>query len=168
MYVELSGKFSSYFSGVNIVSGVFNLPEWIGYKLRYIAYDYLKSIPSLTTILGLKGIDIQSFFNLHNATQGQIPPTIGMSCYYFGLPFAPIYSLIFANIACNAGEKIEITKNPFSKIRLILTSLYFAMGIVMYNIPITMNNFFMLLFPMYIMETYAKRSKNQSDSEAGL
>lgn len=151
-YAYFSGKFSAYFSSVNIVSGVFNLPDGLEYKLRYIIYDFLKSIPFCSTIFGLNHVDVQTFFNAYNDSWGQIPPTIGMGCYYFGPVLAPVYSLVFAHIAYSCGEKIAYAKNPFSRIRLILTTIFFSMGIVMYNIPITFINLFTMLLPMYIME----------------
>lgn len=147
-----SSKFSAYFSGVNVVSGVFNLPDEIKYKFRYFIYDYLSTFPYGTTLFGISYETVQPFFNSYNYSIGQIPPTIAMGYYYFGPILAPIYSIVFANVAYNSGEKIAYIENPFGRIRMILTSVYFAMGIVMYNIDIIYTELFTLLIPMYFME----------------
>ena len=160
---QFSRRFSSYFSGVNVVSGAFNLPNELEYKIRYFFNDFMRSIPYGTTIFGLDFDPVASFFNEYNFSSGQIPPTIGMGCYYFGPLLAPIYSLVFANIACDAGEFLKRKQfgNPIRCLRLMLTVFYFSMGVVMYNIDIALTTFFTLLFPMYIMEKigYEKGAK---------
>lgn len=151
---QFSRRFSAYFSGVNVVSGVFNLPNSMEYKLRYFLYDFTSTIPFGNTIFGISHETIQPFFNEYNFSHGQIPPTIGLGYYYFGPILAPLYSLIFATIAINAGEKLKqsISGNPMKYIRLLITIFTFSMGIIMYNIEITMTSWFCLLIPMYILE----------------
>ena len=160
LLVSFSQRFSAYFSGVNVVSGVFNLPKNFSYRLRYFLYDFLTTIPYGHTIFGTSNVTIQPFFNAYNNSFGQIPPTIGMGYYYFGPLLAPIYSLVFSNISFNAAQSIgkDVWKNPFKQIRLLLMTFIFAMGVVMYNIEITMIYFFSLFFPLFIIEkiTYKK------------
>ena len=157
---QFSKRFSAYFSGVNVVSGVFNLPNSFEYKVRYFLYDFTSTFPYGGTIFNISHETVQPFFNYFNYSSGQIPPTVGMSCYYFGPILAPIYSIIFASIAINAGQqfKLRISGNPIRYIRLMLNIFTFSMGIIMYNIEITMTSFFSLLLPMYILEriTYQK------------
>ncbi|MBQ7346634.1 MAG: oligosaccharide repeat unit polymerase [Clostridia bacterium] len=152
-------RFMTYFSGVNIVSGVFNLPKDLVYKLRYFLYDYLDSIPYGNTIFDLSHEGIQTFFNFYNNTFGQIPTTIGMGWYYFGPIFSPLYSIIFSYISYQSGERVKIERNPFKRLRLLLMIFYFAMGIIMYNIEITFTSFFSLFLPMYFMERIAYKKE---------
>lgn len=154
----LSLKFSSYFSGVNIVSGVFNLPKEFNYRLKYFLFDYITTLPFGNTIFHTSGeMTIQPFFNMYNDSHGQIPPTIGMGYYYFGAILAPIYSIIFVLISFRTGEKIRCKEfnNPFQFARLIYTVFIFSMGIIMYNIEITMTNTLCILVPIMIMEKIA-------------
>lgn len=159
---NMSVKFSAYFSGVNVVSGVFNLPRDFWLKLKYFILDFTTTLPFGNTIFGTSNeITVSSFFNLYNDSYGQIPPTIGMGYYYFGFVLSPIYSIIFSIIACKFGEKIlnYNYNNPFQFIRYIYTIFVFSMGIIMYNIEITLTNTFCILIPMFLMEKIAYGKK---------
>ncbi len=163
---SFSWRSSSYFSGVNIVSGVFNLPRTLDYRIRFFLYDFTSTFPYGNTIFQLSGDTIQPFFNDYNYSMGQIPPTIGMGYYYFGAIFAPIYSIIFTKIAFDAGVSLNknLNQNPMSCIRYLITAFYFSMGIVMYNIEITMIYYFTLILPMYLLEktTYTRSEKGDT------
>ena len=156
-YETMSGRLSAYFSGVNIVSGVFNLPYELDYRIKYFLYDFMTTIPFGHTIFGISDPTIQEFFNSYNYSQGQIPTTIGMGYYYFGNIFAPAYSMIFAYLAYRSFYLLEMGKvySPFQYIRLLYSIFVFSMGIVMYNIEITMILVFSVLIPMYILERLA-------------
>ena len=156
-YETMSTRLSAYFSGVNIVSGVFNLPNELDYRIRYFSYDFIATIPFGHTIFGVSNQNIQEFFNSYNYSQGQIPTTIGMGYYYFGNIFAPVYSMIFAYLAYRSFHLLEMGKvySPFQYIRLLYSIFVFSMGIVMYNIEITMILVFSVLIPMYILERLA-------------
>ena len=156
---SFSERFSAYFSGVNVVSGTFNLPNNVGDKIHYFLYDYLGSIPFGTTLFGLYGSRIAEFFNLCSESSGQIPTTIGMGYYYFGYVLAPLYSSVFACIAYVSGKKIITETNSFAKIRWILMAIYFTLGIVMYNIEITLSTVFSLLLPLYLVEILANNKR---------
>ncbi len=151
---DFSKRFSAYFSGVNIVSGTFNMPITAKNQITYFIYDYLSTMPFGNTVFGLDSSipSIHVFFNNCNLTQGQIPTTIGMGYYYFGFLFAPIYSLIFAIVVNLFSIKIYRVRNPFTIMRYLLTIIWFSMGIVMYNIEITLTNYFTIILPLYIME----------------
>ncbi len=158
---QFSSRFSAYFSGVNVVSGVFNLPNELEYKLRYFLYDFTSTIPFGGTLFNISHEHIQAFFNNYNMSQGQIPSTIGMGYYYLGPIFAPSYSIVFALIVLSAGEKLKFqtNDNPMQYIRLLLIVFYVSMGIIMYNIEITMTNIFSIILPMYIMEKISFRKE---------
>lgn len=162
-YETMSGRLSAYFSGVNIVSGVFNLPYDFDYRLKYFLYDFMTAIPFGHTIFGISDPTIQEFFNSYNYSKGQIPTTIGMGYYYFGNLFAPVYSMIFAYLAYRSFRLLELGKvySPFQYIRLLYSTFVFSMGIVMYNIAITMVLVFSVLIPMYILERLAYDPKKQ-------
>lgn len=155
---DIWGMFSStlnaYFSGVNIVSGGFNLPFEIGYSVRYFINDFTSTIPFGGTIFKISYETVSSFFNSVNGTTGQIPPTISMGNYYFGPILAPVYSVIFAILAIDSGEKLLYAKSmhPMKYIRLLYTIFCFSMGIIMYNIEITMTSVFSLILPLFLME----------------
>lgn len=164
-----SSVFNSYFSGVNIVSGSLNLPKDFGTRLHYFLYDFLKGIPFGNTLFALKETDSQIYFNLMNGTTGQIPTTIGSGYYYFGFFLSPIYSIIFAIMAYKMGQKANQTSNLISKLRYLFLTITFSMGVIMYNIPITLTNLFSVGLPMYIIEKFAygkhKKSRNYARIE---
>ncbi len=153
---SFSERFSSYFSGVNIVSGSFNLERTLDLRFRYFAYDFLSTFPYGNTLFGISHETVQPFFNAMNSSSGQIPTTIGMGYYYFGFVLSPIYSIVFAIISFNAANQlIHRTTNPIKYVRLLLTVFQFGMGIIMYNIEITMTNYWTLILPLYLMERFA-------------
>lgn len=156
-----SAVFNSYFSGVNIVSGSLNLPRDLGIRLQYFLYDFLKAIPYGNTIFALSETDSQIFFNLVNGTTGQIPTTIGSGYYYFGFVLSPIYSIIFAVMAYKTGQKANQASSLISKLRYLFLTITFSMGIIMYNIPITLTNLFSVGVPMYIIEKLAYGKYNK-------
>ena len=161
IFAQFSKRFSAYFSGVNVVSGSFNLPDNLSDRIRLILYDFTSTVPYGNTIFQITGTTVQPFFNMHNASTGQIPTTIGTAYYYFGFLLAPIYSIVFATVVVKSGIKLKAQQNPnpFRCLRLILMVFYFSMGIIMYNIEITMTNFYSLILPMYLLERLAYRRK---------
>lgn len=165
LFEQFSQRFSAYFSGVNVVSGAFNLPDNAEYKIGYFVYDFIGSIPYGTTLFGISNERIQAFFNTCNASSGQIPSTIGMGWYYFGPVLAPVYSMLFAYAAYRAGFKLKnsLYTCPMGCIRLLMECFYLSMGIVMYNIEITISNCLSVLLPIYIMELISCMGKERSE-----
>ena len=168
LFEGLSSRISAYFSGVNIVSGTFNLPEEFNFKLRYFLYDFTQTMPYGNTIFNTQHEPIQSFFNKHNLSFGQIPTTIGMGYYYFGAILSPVYSIGFAYVAFICGYNFNNSSNPFQYIRLLKSVIDFSMGIIMYNIEITMTSFYTLLLPLYIMERICFKKENLYDKNNSL
>lgn len=150
-----STMLNTYFSGINIVSGSLNLPREFSTRLQYFLYDLLKAIPYGNTLFSLEGTDSQVYFNLINGTSGQIPTTIGLGYYYFGFLLSPIYSIIFAAMAYRMGEKANQSPRLISKVRYLFLTITFSMGIVMYNVPITLTNLISVGLPMYLIEKFA-------------
>ena len=128
-------------------------------------YDFTETFPYGNTIFHISHETVHTFFNKYNSTFGQIPTTIGMGYYYFGFLLSPIYSVCFTLIALKAGYRIKNEDNLLPKVRLILTSFYFSMGIVMYNIEITMTNFFCIILPLIILEKINDRQRHKPKSE---
>ena len=161
MYESMSGRLSAYFSSVNNIAGVFNLPNDLGYRIKYFFYDFMLSIPFGHTIFGINDFSVSEFFNYYNHTKGQIPTTIGMGYFYFGDVFAPLYSMLFAYLAYVSFFKLKNSSgnNPFQYIRYLYSTFVFCMGVVMYNISITMVIVFGILIPMYILERLTSDSK---------
>ncbi len=161
IFVDSSKRFSAYFSGVNVVSGVFNLPNGIADRFKYFTEDILGSIPFSGTLFNVQGGASASFFNVANASTGQIPPTIAMGYYYFGALLAPLYSLLFAWMAYKAGEWIKHPQKnrPFRYVLCIQFLFVCCMGIVMYNIEITLTNLFGICVPLWLLEWFVYGKK---------
>ncbi len=60
------------------------------------------------------------------------------------------------------GQKANQTFNLISKVRYLFLAITFSMGIIMYNIPITLTNLFGVGLPMYIIEKFAYRKHKKS------
>lgn len=150
---------NSYFSGVNVVSGIFNMPRTLELRIHYFFYDYFKSIPFGNTIFKLDSNVMQTLFNQANNSGGQIPPTVASSYYYFGILLSPLYSIIFTIISFTAGEKVSRTDNYISKVNYLLLSLIMALGIIMYNQSIAITTGITVILPMFIIKKLAYRIK---------
>lgn len=155
-----SYKLTTYFQGINIVSGSFNLPSDLTNRFHYFIGDILRSIPFANTIFGLSSSDtIQNFFNIHNNTGGFIPTTIGQGYYYFSFLFAPLYSYLFSRIALKCGRLMNSINNPYYKLVFLYYSLASAMGVTMYSIEITLSTFVSVILPMHLIVNYSYRKK---------
>lgn len=138
---SFSGTINAYFSGVNVVTGIFNLPNDIGSKIGFLLKDIFGSIPYSGTIFGIEESEkIQPVFNAVNNVSGNIPPTIGISYYYFGPLLSPLLSVLFTIVGYKCGLLYDISKRPIKKAAYQLIGLYCALGLVMYNFPISLGN----------------------------
>lgn len=142
---------NSYFSGENIVSGTFNLPNNFTYKIYYFTRDFLNSIPFSNTIFGIEGKTISEFFNFYNISRGQIPTTIGLSSFYFTPILAPIYSVIFARKSYILGKCAILEANPLFKLIYTYTAIILALGIATYNINIAFGLLIQVALPIYLI-----------------
>lgn len=155
-------KSVGYFSGLNIVSGTFNMPQDIGNAFRFFLCDYLRAVPFGNTLFGLHDIPyVATFFNEHNAVTGQIPTTIGMGYYYFGPLLSPLYSILFVYLAGKYGRKTANESNPIYKFIYLWITFTCSLGLVMYNIEITFSTLVQNIFPIYLIAriAYPKRKK---------
>jgi len=162
----ISDKLIDYFAGLNIVAGSFNLPAGLFTRLHYFIGDILRAVPFANTLFGLdSGDTVQIFFNQCNMRAGgQIPTTLGMGAYYFGILFAPLYSFLFALLCKNYGRKYIYADNPYDRLVYLYISIICALGISMYNMEITLGTLVQVVFPIYIIARLAypkiKKRKN--------
>lgn len=164
-WVLLSESLTSYFSGVNIVSGAFNLPRDIMTQLYYFARDIFGSFPYSTTIFRYNGFTIANYFNVLNGSRGQIPTTIGLGYYYFTAVFAPLYSAFFAYLAKKYGEIALKVNNQYYKLAYAYLSFVAALGICMYNIEIVLGAMIRVVLPIYVILRFAYRKERAEVTE---
>ncbi|SHJ79209.1 hypothetical protein SAMN02745751_03383 [Dethiosulfatibacter aminovorans DSM 17477] len=150
---------NSYFSGVNIVSGAFNMTGSIVSRAYYCIRDYLGSIPFSSTLFGLHGKTVSEFFNACNDSGGQIPTTVGLCMYYFTPIFSPLYSVIFTRKCFVFGEYAKLEENPFFKVIYIFMTIYLALGISMYNVTIVFGYMIQVALPIYIIVWWAYKRR---------
>ena len=149
---SFSNTVNAYFSGANIVVGIYNLPEDFDLRIRFLYYDVFGSIPYSGTLFGINESDkLTALFNNINEVSGNIPPTIAISYYYFGTVLSPIISILFAIGAFVCGYKYDASAQPIKKITYQLAGLYFALGIIMYNIPIVLGTLVQIVLVLYLI-----------------
>lgn len=146
----LSSVLISYFSGVDSIAAIFNLPQTT-LKWESLFFNIYGAIPFNNTLFGMKGINLQNLFNLANDSHGQIPPTIAAGKYYFGFIFAPVFSAIIAFISIKYGFKAQNQQNLWKYISYTFLSLVMAMGLVVYNETIILRWFTNLILPMLFL-----------------
>ena len=151
-FQSFSGTVNAYFSGVNVVSGAFNMPNDLSTRINCIMHDILEAIPFSGTIFGIDDNNSQVIFNMVNGSVGQIPTTVGLSSYYFTPFLAPLISVIFTYFAYNSGIKYDLSARPLKKVCYLFVGLYLALGLVMYNFPISFGSLVQNILPMFIIE----------------
>lgn len=147
----LSRYIGSYFSSIANTAATLQVELTRKELNKFILYDYLESIPFGNTLFGLDNISFQKIFNSVNACYGQIPTTIGTSCLYFGYFLAPLYSIVFSQVAYKAGIIAQQTTSVFKKGILFLLAFHCAMAITMYYIKIVMVVFIGLIIPLLLI-----------------
>ena len=130
---------NAYFTGVDNVSAALNVPN--GLKWETIRAELLGAVPFNSTLFGNVGNKFQHYFNSTNLSYGQIPPTIGMGCYYFGIVFAPVLSILSVIASQVFFKAAERNKGTMNFVSMIFCSIVFALGTVMYSYAISLQWF---------------------------
>lgn len=151
-FQSFSVTVNAYFSGVNVVSGTFNLPNDMTTRINCIMHDILEAVPFSGTIFGIDDINSPVIFNNANSSSGQIPATVGLSSYYFSPLFAPLISAVFAYFSYKSGIKYDLSSRPVKKVCYLLMGLYLSLGLVMYNFPISFGKLIQEVLPIFIIE----------------
>lgn len=151
-FQSFAGTINAYFSGVNVVSGAFNMPNDLSTRINCIMHDILEAIPFSGTIFGIDDNNSPVIFNMVNGSVGQIPTTVGLSSYYFTPLLAPLISAIFAYFAYKSGIKYDLSARPLKKVCYLFAGLYLALGLVMYNFPISFGSLVQNILPIFIIE----------------
>jgi len=154
----LSASQIAYFTGIDNISAIFNLPD----KMKWWVFltDITHCIPFNSTLFDLQDqLGSQEFFNSNNLSMGQIPPTIGLGYYYWGILLAPCFSSFLAYLATRMGMRANMDKRVLVYLSCVCCALFAAMGIVMYNFFISLSWIFSMVLPMYFLSTLYKRCK---------
>ena len=154
---------NAYFTGIDNVSAALNIPA--GFEWRTIKASLIGSLPfntTLTSILHITRTDkLQYYFNLYNMAQGQIPPTIGSGCYYFGFWLAPVLTSIFVYASLKYNEWAQQAFNVIRQASLQFCAIVFALGTGMYSDSITLAWFCMWGVPMLLISQFAMEKENR-------
>lgn len=146
----LSASQTAYFSGLDNVAAMLNLPE--DDKWQIFTVDLIRTIPFNNSIFQLSSIiTSQNLFNSINFTSGQIPPTIGLGYYYFGLLFSPVFSLLLAYFAIINGLKAKNEKQSLVFVAHIFMAVILVLGIIMYNVFISTSYIITIGLPLLIL-----------------
>lgn len=156
IYEYINKILSTYFCGVNMVSGSLNLSADSSEKAMLIIADIAKSIPFGNTLFKMQSVDyFQQYFCKVNNTYGMIPPVIGTGNFYFGFLLAPIYSAAFTYVSIVQGERAVVVTDPFKKTQHLIAALFFAMSFNMYSVQNTFALLFFVLIPIAIVNRIA-------------
>lgn len=151
----ISENANAYVGGVANIAAIKLVPK--EYKFETLFFNIYGAIPFNTTLFGLKGNKLAAIYNMSiNRVDGQIPPTIGASYYYFGLLLAPLESMIYTWIAMKFGEKALYEKNIWKYMSYILVSFMCVMAFTTYNSAIVLNYATTLLIPILILCRYTR------------
>lgn len=144
---------NAYFTGVVNVAGIFYVPA--EFKSSALFFDLYGAIPFNTTLFGLSGQKLQSYFNLYTGGYGQIVPSIAAGYYYFGGLFAPFFSCLFTFCAVKYGKKADRTTYAWRYVAYIFLAMMFSLGISMYSPAIVFSWYTTWGLPMHILATFS-------------
>lgn len=165
IYEYINKVLSTYFCGVNMVSGSLNLTADANEKIMYFIADITKSIPFGNTIFKMQNVDyFQQFFCRVNNVFGMIPPVVGTGYFYFGFFLAPIYSAVFSYISFVQGEKAVAVADSYKKAQHLIASLFFAMSFNMYSVQNTFALVFLVIVPVTIINRITIKQDKVADA----
>jgi len=167
LFDYFSATTNAYFSGVNTVSAVFNMPTRSSNQtINFIAIDVFQSFPRMLFPFAAERQSFASVYNDYNQHGvwfgQQIPPTIGIGFHYFGAIFAPIISMACTFVAVRFGERVERIRNPIYKLATFYAIVIFCLAIAIYNISIILPFVVAVLLPIMIMSKLCYGKKRRS------
>lgn len=151
----LSNWIDNYFTGVVNVANIYNL-EFVN-RFEILVGTLVQAVPFRSMILPFAE-DWKSIETLYTAlpgSGGQIVSTIGSGAFFFTEIFSPIFSCIFTAVAVKYGEKYQKTQNPWKYIAYLYLAVEVALGIGLYNVPITLIHIVQVGIPLLIISKFA-------------
>lgn len=149
IFSYLSMLINAYFTGVDNVAAVYNLPE--GNCFEHFIASMQIAIPFNTTIFGKAGETLPVFYNRMNGVFGQIPSTIGNGYYYFGFILAPMFSYVFAYFAIRFNVLAANIKLYWHNIVYLFFAILCSLALGMYNEIIVLQHLCCWGIPMLLM-----------------
>lgn len=153
----LSVLFNAYFTGPFNVAGSFMPVDDNYWSIFYSTY--VGTIPFNTTLLGARGLNVQSIYNMFNHSYGQIPSTIGNGLYFFNSFFSPIFSFLLTFCSVLFCRMAKMTKSYLRYLGFIYSSIILALGIAMYNEHISLIYFNQWFVPISLMAAFCEKKK---------
>lgn len=151
----LSRLLNGYFTGVSNVASIFWMPD--RNKFEILLNSLIGALPFRNTIFpsALEKDTVYTLFTSLPGMGAQIVSTIGCGQYLFGGLFSPTFSFIFVYAAVRFGRKYQATQNYWKKIAYLYMSVISALGVGMYNMPITLINWVQVGIPMLMIAHFA-------------
>ncbi|WP_270488394.1 hypothetical protein [Butyricimonas synergistica] len=160
VFSYLSMLINAYFTGVDNVAAVYNLPG--GSCFEHFVASMQIAIPFNTTIFGKAGETLPVFYNRMNGVFGQIPSTIGNGYYYFGFVLAPIFSYSFAYFAIKFNVMAMNIRQYWHEVVYLFFAILCSLALGMYNEVIVLQHLCCWGVPMLLI---AKIIDKKSDSQ---
>lgn len=157
----LSRLLNSYFTGVCNVASIFLMPD--RNKFEIFLNSLIGALPFRNTIFpsALKMDTVYTLFTSLPGMGAQIVSTIGCGQYLFGGLFSPFFSFIFVYTAVHFGRRYQTTQNFWKKIAYLYMSVISALGVGIYNMPITLINWIQVGAPMLMIAHFAGKDDSK-------
>ncbi len=162
-FKNLGNSLQAYLPGVANVAGTLRIEKTNILKTGFA--DMYTMIPFRNTLFGLNVENLSDLFNKQNRVAGQIMPLIGEANYYLGPLLAPIFSMLFAQGAIWANERMDTAKHIFSFGTYTMFMLYFSTMLICKNFILFGSTFTSTLLPMVIMCKLVKNNYDFSNLE---
>ncbi len=144
---------NAYFTGVENVAAIFLVPS--EFKWSSLFFNLYGAIPFNSTLFGLEGMKLQSYFNTYSDSYGQIVPSIASGFYFFGVLFSPAFSIFQTYWAVRNGKRANETIYYWKYIVYSFLAIIFSLGIAMYSESIVLGWFTSWGLPMYIISCFS-------------
>lgn len=151
-YESLSGMLQSYFNGPANVATALAMQQFEGMKI------FISDLGNNTPFLGFLFNHLPTSAKNFNYTlygtwnqADQIIPIIGQGYYYFGIIFAPVFSVVIGWIAIKMERNYLCSKEIDKKYIYIYVSILCSITPIIYNFSIFISLSLSIVFPLIVL-----------------
>lgn len=162
IFYQLRDRINAYFGGIENITAVFDMKR--ENLFNYFISDILRSIPLVMSFFSHR-ITTNILFNISLGKDliynSQILPNIGQGYFYFGIIFAPIFSIILLVFALKCYDNLKKCNDSMGYFINLYSTILFSFGIFLYNFTLTLSLFMQYIAPIYIIYKILRKNNKK-------
>lgn len=142
---------NSYMTGIDNVAMTRSIAD--GDRITVLINTLVAALPFRSVLLPQTAgiVTINRLFTELPGCGGQIVSTIGGGAYMLGGVLAPAFSVVFTRISLKYGNKYLKSQNMWEQVAYLYLCIQAALGLGMYNIPITLSSIIEVGVPLLLI-----------------